>query len=430
MAEVIGLPSLGADMDTGTLLEWYVAPGDEVERGAVVALVSTDKADIDVEIWQRGTVEELLVDVDTEIPVGTPILRLSGHDTEHEHPGADLVDDDAASKREAQPRASILAAQESARPAVLPAPAAAESVALGARLRASPLARATAAARGIDLTTVRGSGPGGAVIARDLAESPRPEEPAASPCAHRGSSASQSPAATEPDPPSTSPMRRAIASRMATANAEIPHYYLEQDINLQRMLEWLAVHNDDIPIARRVLPAAVLLKATATAMVEVPELNGFWVGDRFEPAPSIDIAVVVSLRGGGLVTPQIGNVDVLDIDGVMSALTEIVTGARKGSLRSSWMVGAGLTVTSLGERGADRVSGVIFPPQVALVGFGAIRRRPWLDDQQGSDEPGADVVARPVVTASLAADHRATDGAVGSRFLASLARALNNPEEL
>ena len=415
MTEVFELPSLGADMESGTLLEWYVAPGDVVERGSVVALVSTDKADIDVEIWRSGTVDELLIGLDTEIPVGTPILSFfDGDDTETP---ARTTDADRSTERPTGPR------HEPPPPHVSPAPGSAPpldpvssapiSVSPPAQTNvlASPLARATARERGIDLRSVHGSGPGGAVVVRDL-------ETAVMAARLKPSTVAESPQAEG----RASAMRQAIAARMATANNEIPHYYLEQDIDLEAMLAWLGRHNAALPIAERVLPAAVLLKATAIAAAKVPELNGFWVSDRFEPAASTDLAVVVSLRGGGLVTPRISDVDRLEVDEVMSALTEIVSGARRGSLRSSWMVGAGLTVTNLGERGADRVSGVIFPPQVALVGFGAIRHRPWVVD--------GEVQVRPVVTASLAADHRATDGAVGSRFLSAVAKALENMETL
>lgn len=220
--------------------------------------------------------------------------------------------------------------------------------------------------------------------------------------------------------PATS-MRRAIASRMATANREIPHYYLQHDVDMGPALAWMEERNADRPVAARLLPAALLLKATAAAAATAPELNGFWIDDRFQPADSVDLAMVVSLRGGGLVTPKITDADLLDTDGVMAVLRTIVTNARRGKLRSSWLSPAGLTVSSLGDRGVDRLDGVIFPPQVALVGFGGIRARPWVVD-------GA-VVARPLVTISLAADHRASDGALGSRFLSHIAHSLEHPEE-
>jgi pyruvate dehydrogenase E2 component (dihydrolipoamide acetyltransferase) len=456
---VFALPSLGADMELGTVLEWYVQPGDEVERGSVVALVATEKADIDVEIWQEGTVTDLLIDVGIEIPVGTPMLRLTSPDAGPggrpaaappapsppvATPSAPATTAAPTALAAATPRAEPPAPAEALAPAeaaVPPRPApehrrspSAGPVSPGTTVAgadvprprptgsprprgdvipASPLARGMAAERNLDLGSIPGSGPGGAIVARDV-ERAAASMPAAAP-----------PSATTPRARGAEregdPMRRAIAARMAKANQEIPHYHLDLDLDLAPALAWLEDHNATLSVAERVLPAVVLLKATAAAATAVPELNGYWVDDRFEPATGVDLAVAISLRRGGLVTPVITGVDERSIDEIMAVLKEMVTAARTGSLRSSWMISAGLTVTNLGDRGVDRVGGVIFPPQVSLVGFGRVRQRPWVVD--GAIEP------RPIVTATLAADHRATDGAVGSRFLHALADHLQNPEE-
>lgn len=391
---VFELPSLGADMDLGTLLEWYVAPGDRVDPGDVIALVATDKADVDVEIWQSGTVDELLVETDLEIAVGTPILRLTASA--------------AAAPIKSSSHTPTLAGRSTAPPTgavrpTAPSQPAEPEATDGTIVAASPYARVMAAEAGIELSAVVGSGPGGAILSRDV-ERQRVEPTEPSRPVDRGAG-----------------MRRAIAAKMATANRDIPHYYLEHDVDLGCALALLETRNAERSVADRVLPAALLLSAVAAATAESPELNGFWINDRFEQASGVDVAVVVSLRAGGLVTPKIASADQLSIDEMMAALTEVVTAARRGALRSSWLSGAGLTVSSLGDRGADRLSGVIFPPQVALVGAGGIRKRPWVVD--GSVEP------RPVMTLSLAADHRASDGIVGSRFLTSIADRLENMEE-
>lgn len=391
MSDLFELPSLGADMEHGTVLEWLVQPGEVVERGSVVAVVETEKADVDVEIWQEGTIAEFLVDIGEEVSVGTPILRL----------GVEQTDTDASPPADAAP--SVLSVDRL-------------DDAVHDRVAASPRARRVANERGIDLASVVGSGPEGAVLERDLAVASAP------------------PGLAPPDPPSTdskpldraagerqAAMRGAIAERMSKANTEIPHYHLELDIDLGPTLTWLEEHNRNLDVSDRVLPAAVLLKATAAAARAVPALNGSWVDGSFKAAIGTDVAVVVSLRRGGLVTPKIADGADKTVDQVMAELKEIVAGARRGSLRSSWMSGAGITVTNLGDNGADRVNGVIFPPQVALVGFGKIADRPFAVD-------GA-VVVRPTVTASLAADHRATDGSVGSRFLHALVEHLK-PERL
>ena len=188
------------------------------------------------------------------------------------------------------------------------------------------------------------------------------------------------------------------------------------------MSAWLTERNAQRPIAERILPAACFIRAVALAAARHRELNGFWIDDHFEPAETINVATAISLRRGGLVTPHIERADERSLDEVMAALGELVAAARTGNLRASWMSGATITITHLGDSGADLVHGVISPPQVALVGFGRSRDRPWAID--------GDIVVRPTVTATLAADHRATDGAVGSRFIATLATLIETPEDL
>lgn len=229
---------------------------------------------------------------------------------------------------------------------------------------------------------------------------------------------------TQPESPkrSTTTMRALIAERMATANREIPHYHLSRDLDVDPLESWLTARNTGRPINERVLPAACFIRAVALAAARHRELNGWWVDDRFEPADSVNVAMAVSLRRGGLVTPHVERADERSLDEVMAALTERVAAARSGNLRSSWMTGATITITHLGDTGADLVHGVISPPQVALVGFGRLRPRPWAVD--------GDVVVRPIVTTTLAADHRATDGVIGSRFLATLAELIDHPEDL
>ncbi len=353
--DVFALPSLGADMDFGSVIEWRVAPGDTVNRGDVVAVVETEKADIDVEIWQDGTVAELLLEVGREVPVGTPMLRLGAK----------------APESVSTPPVQTPAATASAPPG--------EQAGIEAPL-ASPFARARAVELGIDLRGLSGTGPGGAVLVADV------EAAAAAP-----TSEAIAPASTTSRRPEISGdgvrsakraegMRRAIAERMALANRDIPHYQLDVDVDLGPMLDALERHNASLPIGERLLPAAMFLAAAASAAAAHPECNGTWIDGGFVAAPSVDLAVAISLRKGGLVTPVITAADTRSTTEIMALLKELVTAARSGSLKSSWMVDGSLTVTNLGDNGADRVHGVVFPPQVALVGFGRIKSRPWAVD--------------------------------------------------
>ena len=218
-------------------------------------------------------------------------------------------------------------------------------------------------------------------------------------------------------------MRSMIAERMTRSNSQIPHYRLQRDVDLTRLVDHLSSINEARPVADRVVPAAAFIRAVAIAAHRHPELNGTWSDDCFHPAQGVNISVAISLRSGGLVTPTICDADTMSLDESMSLLREFTTAARSGTMRSEWTTGnSSITITNLGERGADLVHGLISPPEVALVGFGRIIERPWVVN--------GEVVARPIVIVTLGADHRATDGAVGSRFLSTLANALEKPEKL
>lgn len=416
------MPSLGADMEAGTLLEWRVQPGDTVHRGDVVAVVDTEKSTIEVEVFEDGVVEALLVDPGTEAPVGAPLARIAAAEAAAPAeevvapapagpaPAGKVVAAAAAAparKRVARPRkarAKPAARARKAEPAPVVAP-------IGAHVRASPLARRRAAERGIDLAGVAGSGPGGAVVAADLDRgglAPAPVAPA--PAVEAGRHEERQAA-----------MRRAIGALMARSAREIPHYHLATTIDVSAALSWLAEANERRSVSERLLPGALLLKATALAAREVPALNGFWDGS-FRPSPAVHLGVAVSLRGGGLIAPAIHDADRLSLDELMAALRDLVARARAGRLRSSEMSDPTLTVTNLGDQGVDEVHGVIYPPQVALVGFGRVTERPWAS--------GGMLGVRPTVRATLAADHRATDGMIGARLLNTIDRLLQHPEDL
>ncbi|MGE0360960.1 MAG: dihydrolipoamide acetyltransferase family protein [Vicinamibacterales bacterium] len=371
------MPSLGADMQAATLVKWHVVPGQRVRRGDVVAEVETEKGVIDVECFQPGVVATLDVAPGTKVPVGARLATIDA---------------------DGEPEAPRPAPPQPVPAATAPRPR-----------RVSPLARARAAALGVDLDRVHGSGPGGAIQAEDVDRAAA--APAAPPAGPPAAAADERPLA---------PMRRAIAAAMAKSKREIPHYYLQTRIDMSAALAWLQAENARRPIAERLLPVVVLLKATARALGEVPALNGYWIDDRHVVADRVNLGFAVALKGGGLVAPAIPDVDRKSCDEVMAALRDLIPRARAGRLRSSELTDATITVTSLGDLGVESVLGVIYPPQVALVGLGRVVEQPWAEHGM--------VGARPVVTASLAADHRATDGHLGARFLDALARALQHPE--
>ena len=285
------------------------------------------------------------------------------------------------------------------------------------RLRVSPLARRAAEQLGVDLSTVSGSGPNGAITKADV-ERARP----AAQARHRVAAAGDACARAASRGDRQAAMREAIGALMARSKREIPHYYLQLEIDMSRAIDWLRDANLERPVNERLLPSALLLSAVARAVAEMPEMNGFWIDGAFRPGGGVHLGVAISLRGGGLIAPALHDADQKSLDEIMAGVRDLVQRARSGRLRSSEMSDPTLTVTNLGEHGVDLVHGVIYPPQVALVGFGAVRERPWAADGM--------LGVRPTVIATLAADHRASDGHAGSRFLTLIDRQLQKPETL
>jgi pyruvate dehydrogenase E2 component (dihydrolipoamide acetyltransferase) len=360
------LPSLGSDMDEGKLLEWRLAPGQPVRKGDVVAVVDTTKAAVEVESWQEGTMHEQLVAVGETVPVGAVLATFL-------EPGESAAD----AKRAA------------------PAPAAAP-----ARKPVSPAARARAKALGIAVEAIAGTGAEGAVTIEDVERAAGAAKPA----------------------DRAAEMRRAIGAAMSRSKREIPHYYLAETIPMARAAAWLAAENAKRPVAGRLLMGVLQVKAVALALAKAPELNGFWREGAFAPSKAVHVGVAISLREGGLIAPAIHDADAKPLDELMRSLLDLVARARAGSLRSSEMSDPTITVTNLGENGVEAVHPVIYPPQVAIVGFGRVSERPWVEDGV--------VRAMPLVTATLAADHRVSDGIRGARFLAELGRRLQEPDKL
>ena len=389
------MPKLGADMTQGKLVEWCKKPGQPIKRGEIIAVIETDKANVDTESFVDGVFESALVEPHDEwLPVGTPlaVIRVEG-----EAP--------AEVTAAMQPGAVVTTV---AVPAPSPAPAIRVPVAEAAleRLKISPAARKRVLDLGIDPARLTGTGPGGRITLEDV---------------ERAAEAAPPPAPGEVADKSQR-MRDAIAATMARSKQEIPHYYLGTTIVMAKALGWLEERNKERPVTERLLPGVLLIKATALALRQVPELNGFWLNNHAERSRAIHVGVAISLRGGGLVAPALHDADQCSLNELMRRLQDLTKRARANSLRSSEMTDPTITVTSLGERGVDSVFGIIYPPQLALVGFGKLVERPWVVDGK--------IVAQPVVSATLSGDHRATDGHRGALLLDAIDHLLQEPEKL
>ena len=373
------MPALGADMEAGTLVEWLKKPGDHVTRGDIIAIVDTEKGAIEIEVFEDGEIDQAVIAPGQKVPVGTVLALIR-----------------TAGEPSALPRPS-----EAPPPTTRPVP---QSAVQPTRTRVSPAARKAAEELHVDLRTVEGHGPGGSVTVADVERA-----------------AAQARIAPEPGD-RVAAMRSAIGTAMARAKREIPHLYLSTTVDLTSLLAWLNRENARRPVTERMIPAVLFIRAVARACAATPALNGFWTDRGFVTGPSVHVGCAIALRGGGLVAPALHDVNAKALDVVAREFADLVKRARSGGLRSSEMSDATITVTNLGELGVDSAYAIIYPPQVAIVAFGRVVERPWVVD--GRLEP------RSVVTVSVSADHRATDGREAGVFLAAIERALQAPETL
>lgn len=373
------MPTLGADMEAGTLVEWLKKPGDEVARGDIIAVVDTEKGAIEIEVFDAGVIERHLVAPGQKTPVGT-VLALIRTPTE---PAGAIPEPVSGT---ASPAPS---------PALPPATPG---------VRVSPAARKAAQQLHVALESVEGRGPGGSVTVGDV---------------ERAAAVRQASGST---PDRLAGTRAAMAAAMTHAKREIPHLYLSTTVDLSPTLTWLKAENERRPVTERLLPVVMFIKAVGRACAEVPAVNGFWTNQRFVPGSGVHVGCAIALRGGGLVAPALHDVTQKTLDVLAREFADLVKRTRAGTLRSSEMSDATITLTNLGELGVESAYAIIYPPQVAIVGVGRIVERPWVVD--GRIEP------RSVVTVSVSADHRAVDGRAAGSFLTAFDRALQAPEKL
>lgn len=379
------MPSLGADMEAGTLVETLAAPGDAVRRGDIIAAVETQKGVIEIEVYEDGTLAEWLVSIGEKVPVGSPLAEIS-------RPG-EPVPVPSGRQAEEQPQ------EDPAWTAADISPTFPRSAARGQpRVLATPAARRLAARRGLDLSSLEHD-PSRPICRSDVGVLLDRTEPAG-----------------------PSDMRDAISAAMARSKREIPHYYLSHTADMTALEDFLASRNADRPPQERVLAAAAYVKAVALAVRKFPEFSGSFSNGSFQPAETAHVGLAVRLRGGGLVAPALFDPAAQSLDALMRAIRDLVARVRAGRFKASELTGATITLSSLGDRGVDRLYGVIYPPQVAIVGIGTPALRPWVHQEK--------VVLRRTACLTLSADHRASDGHRGALFLNEIGKALQNPEAL
>jgi len=376
------MPSLGADMDEGTLVEWLKKPGDQLKRGDIIAVVETQKGAIEIEVFHDGVLEATHVKTGTRVPVGEVLATIrTAEEPESVQP---VLPEVVPQKPVYAPPAQVVAPPIHG-------------------LKITPAASYRAKELGIDVQSVS-PGPDGIIGLKEL-ETP---STSAKPKAGRGINLDE--------------MRKAIAAAMARSKREIPHYYVSSIIDMTAMMEWLAEENARRAVSDRLLAAVPIIKACALGLLQVPELNGHFLDDRPVRIAEVKMGVGIALRGGGLIAPALALPDRLSLTEIMQRLSDLVARVRGGRLRSSELTEATVTLSNLGDNSADMVLPVIYPPQVAIIGVGQIDARPSVVN--------GTLAVRKLATFAVAGDHRANDGRSAARFLSRLGKILQKPEML
>ncbi len=401
----IVMPKMGYDMTGGKIVRWLKHEGDPVSRGEPVAVIETEKVNIEIESFVEGTIARLLAKEGDTVPVGQPIAEVLAPG---ERPTVPAAPPPVARPEEVRPAAP---------PAAVPAPPP-PPVAMEERIKASPLARRLAEEHGIDLSQVRGTGPGGRITREDVeavirAREARPAPPAAPPA----------PPAVVPGAPPyeevpISRMRQAIGHHMVESKTTAPHFYVTMEINMGEALRLRESLNQALDEQSRVSINDMVLKAAAMALRKFPDLNASFVDQRIRMYKRVDMAVAVAVPDG-LVTPVVQECDTKSLVQIARETKELAARAREGRLRQHEYVGGTFTVSNLGMFGVEEFIAIINPPQTAILAVGAIRRHPiFVDDR---------LVPADIMKVTVSADHRVTDGARVAQFLQELRRILETP---
>ena len=384
------MPSLGADMEDGTLVEQLVEPGDPVHRGDIIAAVETQKGAIEIEVFEDGFLDKWLVPLGTKVPVGTPIAMIRANDAPQAPQPVDPTPPAPPAEVPGTPEPALPPAPPEQPPAPPP-----ELTATG-RQRVSPATRRKAAHLGFNLASL------GTKKIISLDDLPTGD------------------ASAKGEP--LSAMRQAISAAMTRSKREIPHYYLSDSIDLTVAEDFIAAYNSDRSPEDRLSIGVLYIRAVALAAQKYPEFNGHFDHDHFTPGDAVHLGMAINLRGGGLVAPALHDATTGDLDTLMARLKDLVARVRQGRFRARELSDPTITLTSLGDRGVAGITGVIFPPQVAIVGIGTPALRAAVVD--GTVQP------RQIADITLAADHRVSDGHKGAQFLRRIIKHMQNPEQL
>jgi pyruvate dehydrogenase E2 component (dihydrolipoamide acetyltransferase) len=418
MSIELKMPALSPTMEEGTLAKWLVKEGDEVKSGDILAEIETDKATMEFEAVDEGKIAKILVAEGTDgVKVGAPIAILAGEGEDLSKAASAAPEADAPAptpKKEEAPKAAA--------PTPMPAPAAKAEPqahpAKGDRIKASPLARRIAEGKGIDLSSVQGSGPGGRIVKANLEGTPaKAAAPAAAPAA--AAPVHVEPSETPHEVVKLSNMRKTIARRLTEAKQTIPHIYLTVDIQLDALLKLRAELNKGLE-ARGVKLSVndLLIKALAQALIEVPECNVSFAGDNLIKYNRADVSVAVSIPGG-LITPIVANADGKSVSAISTEMKGLAERAKEGKLQPEEYQGGTASLSNMGMYGIKQFEAVINPPQGMIMAIGAGEKRPYVINDS--------LQIATVMSATGSFDHRAIDGADGARLMQAFKRLVENP---
>jgi pyruvate dehydrogenase E2 component (dihydrolipoamide acetyltransferase) len=424
MPTELKMPALSPTMEEGTLAKWLVKEGDAVKSGDILAEIETDKATMEFEAVDEGTIAKILVAEGTDsVKVGAPIAILAG---EGEDVGAaPTAAAPAKEEKKAEPKPEPEVAKAPPAPAPVetpPAPAAPAKSDSGDRIKASPLARRLAEAQGIDLSTLTGSGPGGRIVRADLGTAGGGAMAApktAAPSAPAVPAAPVDPGDIPHEVVKLSNMRKTIARRLTEAKQQIPHIYLTVDIQLDALLKLRGQLNKGLePRGLKLSVNDLLIKALAQALIEVPECNVSFAGDNLIKYSRADISVAVSIPGG-LITPIVASADAKSVSAISAEVKELAGLAKEGKLQPQQYQGGTASISNMGMYGIKQFDAVINPPQGMIMAIGAGEKRPYVINDS--------LQIATIMSATGSFDHRAIDGADGARLMQAFKRLVESP---
>ncbi|AXI42169.1 pyruvate dehydrogenase complex dihydrolipoamide acetyltransferase [Sulfitobacter sp. SK011] len=429
------MPALSPTMEEGTLAKWLVKEGDTVSSGDILCEIETDKATMEFEAVDEGTIGKIMISDGTEgVKVNTPIAVLL-----EDGESADDIGAASAPEPQASSNAAPAEASDATAPAkghgrgetdATPAPAAPET-AEGDRIFASPLARRIAADKGLNLADIKGSGPHGRIVKADvegLSKSDAPkaaaaEAPKGAPAAAAGPSADaivKIYADREYEEVKLDGMRKTIAARLTEAKQTVPHFYLRRDIQLDALMAFRAQLNKQLePRGVKLSVNDFIIKACALALQQVPDANAVWAGDRMLKLKPSDVAVAVAIEGG-LFTPVLKDAEMKSLSALSAEMKDLATRAKSRKLAPHEYQGGSFAISNLGMMGIDNFDAVINPPHGAILAVGAGVKKPVVDAE-------GEVAVATVMSVTLSVDHRVIDGALGAELLNAIKDNLEAP---